>query len=416
MIILSHPLGNQNVRAALRGFKDAGLLSAFSTGIASFPGSFLHQLSSGLKPLHEINKRSFDADLRPLTYTRPAMEIARLAAIKAGFTSLVAHETGKLSIDKVCHDIDAYTAKLIAGKKINNLKAVYSYEDMALESFKQAKESGLFSIYDLPIGYWRAARRLMQSEIEARPEWASTMHGFKDSAQKTQRKDDELALADHIFVASSFTAQTLADFPGNLAPISVIPYGFPKVYNAKSYSSDFSKPLKVLFVGGLSQRKGIANLFEAVKHIGRDKIELTVVGRKPSIECAPLEEGLAACNHISGLSHPDILKLMQTQDVFVFPSLFEGFGLVITEAMSQGLPVITTERTIGPDIINHGENGLIIKAGSTPSLIESLENILQDRHQLKRMGEAAMQTASLRPWEKYGEELARAVSAIITKT
>ena len=410
MIILSHPVGNQNVRAALRGFKDAGMLSAFCTSIASFPDSLLHKVSSSVKPLQEINKRSFDADLQSLTYLKPGKELVRLLSLKAGISSLVEHEKGAFSIDRICHNIDQFTANKVSGNKLNNIKAVYAYEDGALETFKQAKKSDIFSFYDLPIGYWRAARRLMQGEIDLRPEWASTMHGFRDSQLKLNRKDDELALADHIFVASSFTAQTLLDYPGALAPITVIPYGFPKVYNNKTYSNDFSKPLKVLFVGGLSQRKGIANIFEAVKHIGADKIELTIVGRKPSIECKPLEEGLAKCKYIPGLPHAEILKLMQTQDVFVFPSLFEGFGLVITEAMSQGLPVITTERTIGPDIISNGDNGLIIKAGSTESLIASLENILQDRSQLKKMGEAAMQTAMQKPWEEYGAKLATEVA------
>jgi len=415
MILLSHPLGNQNVRAALRGFKDAGLLDAFSTGIASFPGSFLYKLSSTIKPLHEINKRSFDADLRPLTHTRPAMELARLGAIKAGLSSLIAHEKGMLSIDKVCHDIDVNTAGLIKKHKVKNLKAVYAYEDIALQTFRQAKTEGLTTLYDLPIGYWRAARRLMQSEIDNRPEWASTMVGFRDSAAKLQRKDDEIALADHIFVASSFTAKTLQDFPGNLPDITVIPYGFPPVFIDKKYNLDPAKPLKVLFVGGLSQRKGIANLFEAAQHFGA-AIELTLVGRKAAgVECKPLDEGLHKCNYIPGLPHNKILELMRTQDVFVFPSLFEGFGLVITEAMSQGLPVITTERTIGPDIIRDGENGWLINAGSTESLIQSLQNIIDDREQLKKCGIAAVKTAMMRPWAKYSEDTATAVLNIINQ-
>ena len=52
---------------------------------------------------------------------------------------------------------------------------------------------------------------------------------------------------------------------------------------------------------------------------------------------------------------------MREHDVFVFPSLFEGFGLVITESMSQGTPVITTDRTAGPDLIKNDENGWLLK-------------------------------------------------------
>ena len=223
-----------------------------------------------------------------------------------------------------------------------------------------------------------------------------------------------ISLANHIFVASSFTAKTLLDYPGTLPDISVIPYGFPPVFRDKEYGNN-DKPLKVLFVGGLSQRKGIANLFEAVNHLGTKNIELTVVGRKAATDCSALEVELAKCNYIPSLSHGDILALMRTQDVFVFPSLFEGFGLVITEAMSQGLPVITTDRTVGPDVITHSENGWIINAGSTNSLIECLDNILSDRSLLKKCGVAATDTASMRSWDNYGKELAEKVYSILNK-
>jgi len=411
-IILSHPLGNQNVRAALKGFNDAGQLAAFNTSIACFPDTLLNSVSN-MKPLREIKKRSFDTSLSRLTHVNPTKEIGRLLSSKIGLKSLVKHEVGVFSVDKIFHDIDNFTAKMLVNNKVS-ANAVYAYEDSALETFKRAKLKGITAIYDLPIGYWRAARRLMQSEVEQRPEWASTMVGFKDSPKKLQRKDDEISLANHIFVASSFTAKTLLDYPGTLPDISVIPYGFPPVFRDKEYGNN-DKPLKVLFVGGLSQRKGIANLFEAVNHLGTKNIELTVVGRKAATDCSALEVELAKCNYIPSLSHGDILALMRTQDVFVFPSLFEGFGLVITEAMSQGLPVITTDRTVGPDVITHSENGWIINAGSTNSLIECLDNILSDRSLLKKCGVAATATASMRSWDNYGKELAEKVYSILNK-
>ena len=410
MIIVSHPLGNQNVRAVLHGMEQTGLLSGFVTSVATFPDSFLDTLSLRFPFLGEFQKRSFAPSLRNYTHTFPYKELIRISANKAHFHFLTTHETGHFSVDKVCHYIDQKTAQLLS--KESNIKGVYAYEDIALASFQRAKSLGISCLYDLPIGYWRAARRLMQQEIEARPEWASTMVGFRDSITKLARKDAELELADHIFVASSFTKETLKDYPGSLAPISVIPYGFPPVASNRTYNNPHGK-LKVLFVGGLSQRKGLANLFEAVDRIGKQHIELTIVGRKSGGGCAALEKALQEHTYIPGLPHPQILELMQTQDVFVFPSLFEGFGLVITEAMSQGLPVITTERTIGPDIITHNENGLLTKAGNTDSLVVALEHVLQQRLQLKQLGDAAIQKASSRSWSMYSKETAMHVQNLI---
>lgn len=402
----SHPTGNANVRAALQGLFNAGILSEFHTAIAAFPGDLLYDMG-GLGPLSELRRRTFDPQLKAITKQWPWIEAGRLLASKAGLKKLVTHETGFFSVDAVYRSIDRRCSSRLAAKK--DLKAVYAYEDGAYYSFNAAKRLGAQCIYDLPIGYWRAARELMEVERERWPEWNATLVSSLDSPQKLQRKDEELKMADRIFVASSFTARTLGSCPFDLAEIEVIPYGFPQVGPVRDYDAGLKKrPLRLLFVGGLSQRKGIANLFSAVSTLKRD-VTLTVVGRKMGGPCPALDGELKRHRWIPSLSHSDILGLMREHDVLVFPSLFEGFGLVISEAMSQGTPVITTDRTAGPDFIRHGENGWVIRAGSTDELRETISSILDDPEIVARAGRAAMETARARPWEVYMSELAHKV-------
>lgn len=405
-LLLSHPTGNAFVRAAGLGFVKSGLLAEFHTCIASFPGTFLDRLGS-IEYLSEIRRRRFHIALKPYTHLWPWKELLRLSAIKLGNSSLVKHEKGPFSVDAVYKSLDMRVANRLKDSVANG---VYAYEDGALRSFQEAKNLGIQCLYDLPIGYWRSASRLLNQEREKWPEWSSTLTGFKDSEEKLRRKDEELRLSDRIFVASSFTAQTLKDFPGPLAPVEIIPYGFPPVTSERDYKAILKdQPLKLLFVGGLSQRKGIANLFAAVEQLG-NYASLTVVGRKASQQCAALDAALAKHTWIPSLPHHDILKLMREHDVLLFPSLFEGFGLVITEAMSQGTPVITTDRTAGPDLISHGENGWLVEAGSTQALYECIEGLFHDPDLIAKAGQAAMITARQRPWEVYSSELAEAVS------
>jgi glycosyltransferase involved in cell wall biosynthesis len=169
-----------------------------------------------------------------------------------------------------------------------------------------------------------------------------------------------------------------------------------------------ANPLRLLFVGGLSQRKGIADLFTAVNKL-ESKVSLTVIGNKPAEDCPALNQELARHRWIPSLPHERILEEMRAHDVFVFPSLFEGFGLVITEAMSQGTPVVTTERTAGPDLITHGENGWLVKAGSTEALGQQLEYIVEHPDAVYAAGVQARRTAAARPWTTYGHELAVAI-------
>lgn len=407
-IIFSHPTGNANVRAAAFGLLEENLLSQFYTSIASFPGGLLDCVSD-FGPLSEIKRRGFHPKLEPKTKMWPWKEIGRLISSRFGISRLITHEKGFFCIDSVYEDLDRNVAQRLPSELKKGANIVYAYEDGAFYSFQAGKRLGLECYYDLPIGYWRSARRILEEEKEKRPEWASTIIGLNDSPAKLSKKDEELELANQIFVASQFTANTLKDFPGTLAPVKVIPYGFPAVYTNRKYSSYNRRPLKLLFVGSLSQRKGLAELFAAVESL-RTHVELTLVGQKVNSNCQVLNQKLREYKWIPSLSNEKILKLMREQDVLIFPSLFEGFGLVITEAMSQGTPVITTNRTAGPDIICHRESGWLIEAGSTEALKNAIEEILADPTIVSKAGREAMETARKRPWEVYGRELADAIS------
>lgn len=406
-IILSHPTGNANAREAAIRLQDAGVLAEFHTAVATFPGDFYDELGA-LAPFAEIRRRRLDPKLKDNTRTSPWREMGRQLASRAGLRQLLKHETGIFSVDAIYRGHDKTVASRLKFLAQQGCEGVYAYEDGAAFSFRKAKQLELQCFYDLPIGYWRAARRILQKEFEKKPEWAPTLKAFLDSVAKLSRKDEELRLADRIFVASKFTALTLKEYPGQLAPVEVIPYGFPPVVKARDYPSISGSKLKLLFVGGLSQRKGIAELFEAVEGL-ESHLELTVVGRKPNNSCRVLDMALAKHKWFPSLPHSEILKLMRIQDVLVFPSLFEGFGLVITEAMSQGTPVITTNRTAGPDFINHGENGWLVEAGSANALRNSIENLLLHPDSIANAGRAAMKTAGSRTWEVYGRELSEAI-------
>lgn len=410
MLVFSHPTGNANVRAAVKGFADAQLLTAFYTSLAAFPGNMLDRLGA-LSPFSEIRRRNFDPALQLLTHQWPLLEGIRLAATRMKLNKLTAHEKGLFCTDAVYRNLDKRVASRLMEASHKGAAAVYAYDDGAFHSFRRAKQLGLQCFYDLPTGHWRALRRLLEVERERWPQWATTITGLQDSEAKLERKDEELRLADRIFVASRFTANTLKDYPGRLAPVEVIPYGYPPVNDKRDYASRrWRRPLKLLFVGTLSQQKGVANLLAAVESLGRH-VSLTLVGHKAHHHCAALNTALAKHNWIPSLPHAEILKLMAAHDVLVFPTLFDGFGLVMTEAMSQGTPVIASERCAGPDLITPGHDGWLMQAGATDSLRAVLEDLLHHPEKLIDAGRNARDTASRRPWPVYSQELVSAVMA-----
>lgn len=409
-LIASHPTGNANVRQAMVALADAGLLEEFHTTIAVFKDSLSGRISS-LPGLGELRRRSYEEALRPFTRTHPWRECVRLASLRLGWSNLTKHERGWVCMDRVYHEIDDRAAQAL--KRLRPI-GVYSYEDGASATFKAAKKFDAKCFYDLPIGYWRTAHRILREEAERRPDWAITLSGLRDSPAKLARKDEELRLADHIVVASTFTKQTLQECPFRVAPVSVVPYGADDALRSELRGSagSSSESLKVLFVGGLSQRKGIADLFEAVESL-KAHAKLTVIGRKPAEQCAVLDAALGKHRWIESLPREKILEEMRSHDVLVFPSLFEGFGLVVTEALSQGLPVITTPHTCGPDILENGIDGFIVPIRSPDAIAEKLERLASDRTLLAEMSQAALNKAHIMSWSNYQRHIVAIVMGFI---
>jgi alpha-maltose-1-phosphate synthase len=406
MILLSHPIGSEFVREALVAFDCAGMLGEFWTTISWNPKSAINRaLPKSFRELFE--RRSFPESVQSRTRTLPLREATRLLAGAAGLSSR--HETGALSIDAVFRELDSKVAERIrsprrvrpSADKIDDLDAVYAYEDGALETFRVARDHDLRCMYDLPIGYWRVGQRIFAEEKEREPEWAPTLTGTLDGAEKLAHKEDELRLATRVIVASTFTKQTLREAPCT-ARIDIVPYGAPS-----PATGEIGTPtgrLKILFAGSLGQRKGLSYLLKAVEML-KGGAELTLLGRKAVSNCVPLDSAVQRHRWVPSLSHAGVLREMQNHDVLVLPSLFEGFGLVILEAMAQGTPVITTDHTAGPDIVENGADGFLVPIRSAAAIAEKLELLATDRERLMAMKSAAKAKAGSLGWETYRRRL-----------
>ncbi|MEM8867172.1 MAG: glycosyltransferase family 4 protein [Verrucomicrobiota bacterium] len=404
---LTHPTSNTNVRAVAMALEEFRLLDRFHSCI-----TIGQDIRNPL--LRKLYKQRQCAIPEKRIRRHPIRETLRLLAQKiAFFQPLLKHETGPLCIDQIYRHLDLDVARALC-KDACSADAIYAYEDGALEVFRAASKLGVRRLYDLPIGYWRFARRLQTEEAELKPEWAMTMAALKDSEAKLARKDEELRLAEAIYVASSFTAKTLEEVPFEIPKPVVIPYGCPSSIISPDKLPAPAEKLRVLYVGSLGQRKGLSYLLDAIDALG-DSVELTIVGRRVA-DCAPLDAALEHHNWIESLPHSRILETMRQHDVFVFPSLFEGFGLVLTEALSQGLPIIATAHTCAPDIIEDGKEGFIVPIRDAESIATKLQFMNGNPEGLREMKEAAIQASQRITWQRYRNGLASAVKGFLETT
>ena len=399
MIILSHPTGNENVRQAAVAFAEANLLEQFFITINWNPGSVFDRI---LPPrLREsFRRRSFPELVRHRTRSQPTREAMRLFFGAMHLPLWSEHERGYLSIEAISAALDRAVAAEVG--KNGRCKLVYAYEDCAMATFAAAERRRIPRVYDLPIGYWRVGQRIFAEESEREPEWTPTLTGARDSNEKLARKEEEVRLATRVVVASTFTKSTLAQAP-HQRPITVIPYGAPPA--ATNEIAKGAAKLKILFAGSLGQRKGLSYALRAVELIGKKNCELTLLGRKAADGCRPLDQAIRDHRWVPSLSHERVLVEMRQHDVLVFPSLFEGFGLAITEAMSQGTPAITTAHTAGPDVVDDGADGFIVPIRSAEAIAEKLQLLARDRERLRAMKISAREKAQIHPWENYRRAL-----------
>jgi glycosyltransferase involved in cell wall biosynthesis len=416
-VVVSHPTGAPYLRAVLRALGAGGRLDSFWTALA-VPPRVARACLLGERIGRELGRRAFPEVPWARTRLRPGREAVRIAADRLGWHALTRHETGWASVDRVYRQLDravaAHLARAHAGPGPGAVRAVYAYEDGARDTFKAARARGLRCIYDLPIAHWRMARRLLAEEAALHPAWAPTMQGLVDSQGKLARKDEELALADRIVVASSFTRRSVEDALGAHLPLEVAPYGAPAPLVERPAIRLPGAPLHVLYAGHLSQRKGLVYLIAALR---RTDIpwRLTLAGPRPASAPAELVAFLGdpRCTWLGHVPHRTLLQTMTRAHAFVFPSIVEGFGMVLTEAMAAGLPVVTTPNTAGPDIMTDGCEGFIVPIRDPDAIAERLALIYGDETRRREMAAAALACAARSGWETYEARISHLVEAAL---
>lgn len=409
MILLTHPTGNANVRAVLDSLYHADLLARYVTTVGWSKSSYplLSDKTRGkLRRNYALPPGKIDV--------HPLREAVRLLAGPPGTRWLTTHETGWASMDSVGQDLDRYAAQsLRRGRYGSDVRVVYAYEDCAQQLFEAAQALGLRRVYELPIAYWETAQRLLREEAARYPDWEPTLGGTRDSDEKLARKTRELELAELVICPGNFVLESLPPQVREKKRCLIAPFGSPEVQPAKPAAKRNGGPLRVLFAGALTQRKGLADVFAAMKLLKSDDAQLIVMGSL----LRPLSwyrEQFPNFIYEAPRPHREFLELMRTCDVFVLPSIVEGRALVQQEAMACGLPVIATRNAGADDLIIDGETGFMVPIRSPAAIAEKVSWCVRNRSHVSGMGIAGQRRARELTWHSYGEAILVAIRSLIT--
>lgn len=218
-------------------------------------------------------------------------------------------------------------------------------------------------------------------------------------------------------------------------------FNFPeeKIYVTSLASEDIYKPLNkciskyiakkyydikddfILYVGGFSPRKnilGIIKSFSKFIALYKKPINLVIAGNRGKSysiykQCAEklhiqdkvLFPGFISINHLP--------YVYNAAKLFVYPSLYEGFGLPTVEAMACGIPVITSNITSIPEVVD--KSALLINPKDTDSLCKSMLNVLSDQTLYNKLVKSGLKRASQFSWEKTAKDTIRVYNKIINE-
>lgn len=408
---LAHQINPSFARNAALAFAEANLLKEVITPIAYDPEApiwgCLNVLPKKLRTTitNELSRRTWTSPNGVPIQTYPWKEIIRIFLSLTKLAPTLGFSYMQL-VDWVYVSLDSQIAK----HHLDGLDAIYTYEDLAAKTFVKAKQQGVLCLYDLPIPFYKMTHRIMRQEAELFPVLSSAVQSIQDPTWKLERKQQEVKLADHIFVASSVTKQSLLEIGVEPEKITVIPYGAPVDLFQPQPKNDAC--FRAMFVGRLSPRKGVHYLIQAWQELKLSDAELVLVGSN-LFPAGWLEQYKDIYRHVPSVPHLLLNEYYSSASVLVFPSLIEGFGLVILEAMACGIPVITTPNTGGIDVISDGVEGFIIPIRDVEALKEKLDWCYSHPQELAEMGRAARRKAEQYNWSLYRQTLVSKVKDIL---
>jgi L-malate glycosyltransferase len=203
---------------------------------------------------------------------------------------------------------------------------------------------------------------------------------LKPSVNKTMH------LADRLVAVSSSTKAMLCDVFQRDFPIKVIYNGIDaEVFRPlREEKPSANGPVLLFFSGNLTRRKGIDLIGPVMKQLGGDFLLHYTTGLRRAAS-GPLRAPNIRC--LGFLEERELVREINRADIAFQPSRREGFGYSILEAMACGRPIVSSNCSAIPEIVEHGKGGYLCEVGSVAQMVAAIRNLAQSLELRRRMGE-----------------------------
>jgi glycosyltransferase involved in cell wall biosynthesis len=330
---------------------------------------------------------------------------------------LLAKTILKSQKNNINHYIDGQMGQAARLAALRQHASLFMYSYYASQAFHPDYERPDLRFYYALQAHPASLKAILMEEMERTPFAKASLESTYEFSLDKHDFDifcQEPLWANGWVVASSFTGSTLIEHGVPAEAIHIVPYGVThENFSIRPQAPAKDQPFTIIYVGNINQLKGVTYLLDAMRLLKTNNIRLVICTR--FITYPELLEPYADL-HIdikTGLSGAMLAEAIHRADVFVFPSLGDGFGHVILEAMACGVPVIASTNSCGPDVIVEGEDGFVVPIRSAQAIAEKLAWGIDHRSELAIMGEKAAVQASHFTWQKYRQDIINAYRSMV---
>jgi starch synthase len=391
--LVVHP-GTQHAPSLAAQLQRRGMLGRYWTGFAIRDEGLMGRVVGALSD--SLRGRLSGRVVRGLPASK--LRLRFLAEVRA-----LAQLRGGVNPQLVMRARNAAFQLSVPHLELEKCEVVIGFDTSAWLLGKRAKEQGKRFILDQTTTHSRSKESRLALAREQYPEWVEDLISRERSVALEEEREHELA--DLIVVASSYARSTMVDGGVPARKIVVNPYGvdLDRFRPAEQRRSD--RALRFLFVGSVNARKGAPLLFEAWRELDPTGAELVIAGDAPR-QVERLLGTHRGIRFLGRVSKDQIPSLMRSCDILVLPSYFEGFGMVLLEALASGLPIIASDTSAAPDLLSSAQAGVVFRSGEVGGLRDAINRLQTAPEQVREMGTEARRVAERYSWDAYGDRWA----------
>ena len=290
----------------------------------------------------------------------------------------------------------------------NDIDILICFDTYALSAFKGVSNGTTLRVLDMssiPVpSICYLIDQLSTKSLPARQSLKMTRAIYSDAVVASA--EQELELADYFIAASTFTKRQLVDVGVAPERIFVVPYGVDLLrYRPKEEKKRESREITLLFVGRMTAVKGFHVLIEALSRFPSETFRCLLVGHPQNSddEIRKLSDSFEFIGPVVNSEMPDIYR---RADVLIAPSLYDGFGLAVLEAMASGLAVICSRNLGASDLVRDGETGFLTNPNSADDLYTCLSDMIDNPKMVSNMKVKARLEAEKYSWDVYDQSIA----------